>query len=287
MWTAPTRFEIVGMAEDESFAPPETDVGWTFSGVGHGILDVAGLVPLWGEAADVANAAWYAGEGNYLDAGLSLISCVPVVGDAIGKGGKVIKKVGVEAAEGTAVGRKALKALKELDVAKELAPFKNNPKLAPYIDKIEKALTDWLDGMFPCRKANRVPTTSTVRAADGSLVKAERIVQGTNGKVAIVGRTMDHVRAYADELRKSGVEVEIFDGPVISGTAKAQWDILTNGGKIRLSPEEAMSTQMFIENEAWAKKLVKEGFTVSDIGDKSGGYFSVFYAIEKKVLFGN
>jgi len=52
-------------------------------------LDLAGLIPGVGEYADAANAALYAKEGKWLLAGLSLISTIPVVGDAIGKGGKI------------------------------------------------------------------------------------------------------------------------------------------------------------------------------------------------------
>ena len=52
-------------------------------------LDLAGLVPGVGEYADAANAALYAKEGKWLLAGLSLISIIPAVGDAIGKGGKI------------------------------------------------------------------------------------------------------------------------------------------------------------------------------------------------------
>ena len=52
-------------------------------------LDLAGLVPGVGEFADAANAALYAKEGKWLLAGLSLISIIPAIGDAIGKGGKI------------------------------------------------------------------------------------------------------------------------------------------------------------------------------------------------------
>lgn len=68
--------------------------GFSFGDVGHTALDVLGLVPVLGEPADLANAAWHAAEGNYLDAGLSLISVIPVVGDVIGKGGKLAKAFG-------------------------------------------------------------------------------------------------------------------------------------------------------------------------------------------------
>lgn len=56
--------------------------------IGHAALDVAGFVPGLGEAADLTNALWYAKEGQYVSAVLSLISMVPEVGDVIGKGFK-------------------------------------------------------------------------------------------------------------------------------------------------------------------------------------------------------
>ena len=67
-----------------------------FSAWGHTALDAAGMVPIFGAAADLANAAWYAGEGyaqdkGYLDetgagegwkmnAGLSAAAAIPAYG---------------------------------------------------------------------------------------------------------------------------------------------------------------------------------------------------------------
>ncbi len=48
--------------------------------IGHTALDVVGLVPVVGEVADLANAGWYAAEGNYVDAGLSAASAIPIAG---------------------------------------------------------------------------------------------------------------------------------------------------------------------------------------------------------------
>ena len=53
------------------------------------MLDLAGLVPGLGEFADAANVIDYARKGDYLFAAFSLISLVPVIGDTIGKGGKL------------------------------------------------------------------------------------------------------------------------------------------------------------------------------------------------------
>ena len=49
----------------------------------HEILDVAGMVPVIGEVADVANGLLYLAEGDYTNAALSLAAAVPVVGQAV------------------------------------------------------------------------------------------------------------------------------------------------------------------------------------------------------------
>jgi hypothetical protein len=59
------------------------------SDIGHVILDLVGLIPGLGEPVDATNALWYALEGEWLFAALSLVSMIPTIGDVIGKGGKV------------------------------------------------------------------------------------------------------------------------------------------------------------------------------------------------------
>jgi hypothetical protein len=63
--------------------PPATPAGaGSLSGLGHLVLDVVGLVPLVGEAADGINAAWYAVEGDYANAALSAAATIPILGSA-------------------------------------------------------------------------------------------------------------------------------------------------------------------------------------------------------------
>lgn len=73
------------------------------SDLGHAALDVAGLVPGIGEAADLANAAWYGAEGDAANAALSAAAAVPFAGwgaSAV-KAGKYAVK-GADAAQGAA-----------------------------------------------------------------------------------------------------------------------------------------------------------------------------------------
>ncbi len=100
----------------------------TLSDLGHDLLDVAGFVPGYGEAADVANAVWYASQGSFLDAGLSLISIIPIVGDFIGKSGRIANHLGPKAT------RVVVEALQEFDAPRFLDRFRSDPALAPHID---------------------------------------------------------------------------------------------------------------------------------------------------------
>ncbi|WP_280876848.1 RHS repeat-associated core domain-containing protein [Streptomyces pseudovenezuelae] len=63
--------------------PDPTGLYWGeswISPIGHGALDVVGLVPGFGEPADLINGLWYTAEGNYIDAGLSYASAIPIAG---------------------------------------------------------------------------------------------------------------------------------------------------------------------------------------------------------------
>ena len=60
------------------------------------VLDVAGMVPVVGEAFDAVNGAIYTARGDYANAALSFAACVPVVGSAatgVKLVGKAVNKV--------------------------------------------------------------------------------------------------------------------------------------------------------------------------------------------------
>ena len=56
-------------------------------------LDVLGVIPVFGEAADGIIGLISLGRGDELGAALSFASMIPVVGDAVGKGGKAVKQL--------------------------------------------------------------------------------------------------------------------------------------------------------------------------------------------------
>jgi len=74
------------------------------SQIGHTALDVLGMVPVVGTVANLANAGWYAADGDWADAGMSALAAIPIEGDAVdalklGKDGVEIAGDATEAGE--------------------------------------------------------------------------------------------------------------------------------------------------------------------------------------------
>ena len=152
---------------------------WSASDIGHTILDVGGLagdaamvvgLPV-GTAIDAANALWYATERNFLLAGLSLVSALPIIGDAIGKGGKLgmwlaktAKGTGTVAPKAAAVVMTAKNTLaKHWPKAKGLLDAaKDHPVLGKYVPDMTNALSAWM--------SDKHPTAAAVIQTAGELV---------------------------------------------------------------------------------------------------------------------
>ncbi len=101
-----------------TFTDPDGLWGW--STIAHTALDVAGMVPVIGEAADLVNAGIYAVEGDWGNAALCAAAAIPVAGNAVTavKMGRNAKKA-LDASQ--AVGKNADEAA---DVAKAAPPVK-------------------------------------------------------------------------------------------------------------------------------------------------------------------
>jgi len=78
--------------------------------LGHGALDVLGMIPAVGNIADGINAAWYAAEGDMKNAGLSAAAAIPGLG--LFSGGA---KLSLKAADAMNDINKATKAAKHTD----------------------------------------------------------------------------------------------------------------------------------------------------------------------------
>ncbi|GAA1214058.1 putative T7SS-secreted protein [Prauserella alba] len=99
------RHQLKQVADDtaqalRSITPAEEET--TLSAMGHGALDLAGLIPGIGELADGTNAAWYAGQGRYTEAAISGAAAVPFAGWAATAGKAADKATDIAKAAGHA-----------------------------------------------------------------------------------------------------------------------------------------------------------------------------------------
>lgn len=135
----------------------------------HVALDVAGLIPGIGEAADLTNALLYAKQGEYLQAALSAISMIPGVGDAIGKGGKLGIYIG-KAGKIANLMRKNIGKIKKV-----LADLKDVPVLGGFVGKMEAAVMEFINDLAAenpektklVKQLNRLANTKPAEDAKG------------------------------------------------------------------------------------------------------------------------
>ncbi|MFN7558658.1 MAG: RHS repeat-associated core domain-containing protein, partial [bacterium] len=120
----------LGLWGTQDPAPPDGGGAWNSGPMIpswiHTTLDVVGFVPGVGTAADIANGGLYAIDGEWDEAGLSLVGAIPVIGDAIAgtrKGIKAANKIddAVDAAKGA-------EAAKGVNNAEDAASKAGNPK---------------------------------------------------------------------------------------------------------------------------------------------------------------
>ncbi|MFE7393419.1 RHS repeat-associated core domain-containing protein [Streptomyces sp. NPDC057582] len=143
----------------------------SLSDVGHAALDVAGMVPVIGEAADVANGIWYFAEGNYVDGAMSMAAAIPGAGNAVTaakwakKGAKAVDAVKSAAKAG---GKKvAGKAKAGVNKAKQTVSKGTGKHRAP---KGKKG--------GACKKKNSFVPGTKVLMADGSTKNIEDLKEG-------------------------------------------------------------------------------------------------------------
>ena len=143
--------------------------GWSWSDIGHLALDIAGFVPIVGDALDGVNAVWYASQGRYLEAAFSAISIIPGVGSFIGQAAKLALK-GSEKGMGMLV--KGIGELGGIDkvlsriteIAKKLGMDSKD------LAKMQKALKEWYDKLVAKVKGEKPPAEKGASAEGGVTV---------------------------------------------------------------------------------------------------------------------
>lgn len=133
----------------------------------HNALDAIGVIPGFGEVADAINGTIYLAEGDYLNAGLSFVSCIPVAGDAAGKSGKAANQaLGI-------TGDIAKYGDDVVDVAGDIA--KHGDDIADVATDIAKHGDDALGAVSDATKSSKPMTWNEFQHANGGkgMSKAE------------------------------------------------------------------------------------------------------------------
>ena len=148
----------------------ELDGHFSLSDIGHAALDVAGLVPGVGEVADLANAAWYAAEGDYANAALSAASAIPFAGYAASaaKGAKYAAK-GIDAAKS---------ATKAADSAKSAGKIADTAQGAGKTAPSPAKATSGAGGPTPARAVDSGPRGAAKPASGGSGARPSKAAGG-------------------------------------------------------------------------------------------------------------
>lgn len=164
------------------------------------VLDLVGLIPGIGPVADLANALDYTRKGDYLFAGLSVISMLPVIGDVIGTGGKVGVWLAKAFPKGSKMvskyGPEVLETIKELQVA----IIANEKLIDELFDALEESgqFEDLTEHLPRIREALHV--FSGKRMSDDEPEEAEEIAEGTK-QMKITKSQLKKI--VAEELGKS------------------------------------------------------------------------------------
>lgn len=191
-WTPPA-------AEDAVKEQPETWVDYL-----QLALDVVGLIPGYGDIADIINAAISFGRGNYLEGFLSLIGAIPVVGSVISIPLKAILKTFNKAGD---VFKTAWRGKKSAD---EVWIFiKNSGKLGPKeLDSLVKGMGDVSDYISKFRKdADWALPNNAASALDEfsaflkkNSVEAEKIFSGAAKQTDSAAKGILKVRKELDQI---------------------------------------------------------------------------------------
>jgi hypothetical protein len=173
----------------------------------HGALDAVGFIPGLGEVADGLNGLIYLGEGRYLDASLSVMAMIPLIGD-LGKAGKWTLKAGQEIVE-TAV----TKVVKE--VAEEAVEKVTKELLEEGTEKILKESGEELIEEFVKEAGEELVEKVAKETLEES---AEKVIKEA-GEEAVVAVSEKVTKEVAEEV-SSSVPKGTFIEEIIEETPK-------------------------------------------------------------------
>lgn len=120
----------IGQALQDEAKKAEEEAGPLWARIGHGFLDLVGLIPVVGEPADFVNGVWYYADGDVINGSLSMGAVIPFAGWAV-SGGKWVRR-GLEVEELAKLNRLAREG-------KNIRIFAKDGKLLENVDLADPA----------------------------------------------------------------------------------------------------------------------------------------------------
>ena len=140
------------------------------------------------------------------------------------------------------------------------------------------------------RQPEHVDTVTIIKntavSVEGTQISAHRVLEGTIDNVAVIGRNMKGVEPFADALGKQGVNVETFSGLKISDEANREFAELSAFHNGNIPDDALVDTKMYSEDKAWIESIMSKGGTITDTDNPFDADKSVFYEMEKSIIFG-
>ena len=222
----------------------------------HGALDAVGFIPGVGEVADGINGLLYLAEGNYVAAGLSLMSMIPVVGD-MSKLGKWGMKAGQDAIDNVvgatykAFGGDLAETLAQKSFMEELSEKAAKEASQPLItdEVVEKAVQ--YSGYIPGAGTVSTTATSLIQLARGKLVDATFTAASM---IPIAGDLLTFAKNGVDSSLNRLLRQEALE----QATAKTVREVLEAGTATAF--REAKEDVVKAVGEESVEKLTREAF---------------------------
>ncbi|MES1181367.1 MAG: hypothetical protein ABUL44_01085, partial [Flavobacterium sp.] len=161
-------------------------------------------------------------------------------------------------------------------------------------DDIEKIVGNEIDATIDVQIGKTIYPTVKING-----VPVVRLLCGSNGKIAIIGRRMEYVRKIATDLKALGKDVELFEkttafnGQGYHNLAEIErdWQNTVDLYEDGIIPYSKLKTTLWYkENQRWAIWIKEQGYDIYDLGDNPGMFLnapnrSAFYDIEKIEIF--
>jgi len=237
----------------------------------HSALDVVGMIPIIGEAADLVNGAIYLAQGDLANAALSMMAMVPVLGSTA-TGARIVATVAtgvtaaVKAAKATRTATKAVDETK--DLLKIFNKFEDTASLTKAGTNATEAATDATRAATKTvdEAVTAAKTTEPVPVVEFSRSRSPNIAENFDEAVA-QGQPTQLTRADAAQRDINRREALAGHDPAPSGQSLDEYPFAStleggSGASVRPVPIPEQNYQGGVLSAAFKKIPVGEKFNV-------------------------